>query len=98
MSITNLTHVYPTIPKNKNAVQSFQTYQQVLRFAMHLTNFMSIQRVDDNKVMNLCNRFWTLILGQSNNPFAQCGVNPGIVAGYRASCIAWQSGRLPISH
>ncbi len=27
---------------------------------------MSIQRVDDNKVMYLCNSFWTLILGQSN--------------------------------
>ncbi len=27
---------------------------------------MSIQRVDDNKVMYLCNSFWTIILGQSN--------------------------------
>ncbi len=27
---------------------------------------MSIQRVDYNKVMYLCNSFWTIILGQSN--------------------------------
>ncbi len=66
MSITNLTYVYPIFPKIKNAVQSFHTYQQEVRFALHQSNFMSIQRVDDNKVMNLCNSFWTLILGQSN--------------------------------
>ncbi len=27
---------------------------------------MSIQRVDDNKVMYVCNSFWTIILGQIN--------------------------------
>ncbi len=61
MGITNFTHVHLTIPNEKNAVQSFHTYQQVL----HQSSFMSIQRVDDNKAMNLCNSFWTLILGQS---------------------------------
>ncbi len=65
MSITNFTHVYPTIPK-KNAVQSFHSYQQVLRFVLHQSSLMLIQRVDDNKAMNLCNSFWTLIMGQSN--------------------------------
>ncbi len=66
MSITYFTHVYPIIPKKKNAVLSFHTYQQVLRFVLHQSSFMSIQRVDDNKAMNLCNSFLTLILGQIN--------------------------------
>ncbi len=75
MSITNLTHVYPNIPKIKNAVQSFHTYQQVLRFLLHYSNFMSIQRVDDNKVMNLCNSFWTILLGQSNTSLTWTAVS-----------------------
>ncbi len=64
--INNKTHVNLTILQIRNTVQSFHTYQQVLRFALHYSNSMSIQRVDDNKVMYVCNSFWTLILGQSN--------------------------------
>ncbi len=67
MSITNLTHVYLTIPQIKNTVQSCHTYQHALSFALHVSNLISAQRVDGYQVIHSCTNFWTSILGQSNN-------------------------------
>ncbi len=67
MRITNLIHVYLTIPKIKSTVQSFHTYQHALSFALHVSNLISVQRVDGFQAIYSCTNFWTSILGQSNS-------------------------------